>query len=322
MPWWSVVQNCRRRSGATRRVRQMPPVNWFDPITFVRTGFFILKASMQLDYREIEALGGDQQVFAYKETAGGEDDGFWFDFMADTGDGFNATYSVFGSLGLPAITVGAPLGSTAQPRTLPRGRLLILGGDEVYPYGTNEIYQQRLVGPMEAALPRASAWGRLQARFNKARLQRTISRSMGSAHLAEGLNSSGGRRHRMPNENGCPDLFAVAGNHDWFDGLVSWTKLFCEGRMIGGWNTLQTRSYFAVSLPHRWWLIGIDIRLNQDIDRGQLQYFKQVHDEHMRDGDHIVLMTPEPDWIWGALHESEELNANLDLLDNLFLTQK
>ena len=229
---------------------------------------------------------------------------------------------MFGSLGLPAITVGAPLGSTAQPRTLPRGRLLILGGDEVYPYGTNEIYQQRLVGPMEAALPRASAWGRLQARFNKARLQRTISRSMGSAHLAEGLNSSGGRRHRMPNENGCPDLFAVAGNHDWFDGLVSWTKLFCEGRMIGGWNTLQTRSYFAVSLPHRWWLIGIDIRLNQDIDRGQLQYFKRVHDEHMRDGDHIVLMTPEPDWIWGALHESEELNANLDLLDNLFLTQK
>ena len=78
---------------------------------------------------------------------------------------------------------------------------------------------------------------------------------------------------------------------------------------------------FAVLLPHRWWLIGIDIRLNQDIDKHQLNYFRGVHDKHMRDGDHVVLMTPEPDWIWSALHEREELNANLDLLDNLFLTQ-
>jgi hypothetical protein len=45
----------------------------------------------------------------------------WFDFMADTGDGGNSTYSVARLLAQPSLTVG--------DLKLPRGHLLIVGGD-------------------------------------------------------------------------------------------------------------------------------------------------------------------------------------------------
>ncbi|MBD0259532.1 MAG: hypothetical protein ICV83_27750 [Cytophagales bacterium] len=47
-------------------------------------------------------------------------------------------------------------------------------------------------------------------------------------------------------------LFAIPGNHDWYDGLASFVKQFCQGRWVGGWRTTQTRSYFALALPHNW----------------------------------------------------------------------
>ncbi len=48
-------------------------------------------------------------------------------------------------------------------------------------------------------------------------------------------------------------MLALAGNHDWYDGLTTFLRLFCVGRPIGGWRTEQTRSYFAARLPHDWW---------------------------------------------------------------------
>jgi hypothetical protein len=45
----------------------------------------------------------------------------WFDFMADTGDGGNSTYSIARLLAQPSLTVG--------DLKLPRGHLLIVGGD-------------------------------------------------------------------------------------------------------------------------------------------------------------------------------------------------
>src|SRR5215510_9465811 len=43
-----------------------------------------------------------------------------------------------------------------------------------------------------------------------------------------------------------PVLFAIPGNHDWYDGLTSFTRQFCQRRTIGAWQTEQFRSYFAV----------------------------------------------------------------------------
>src|SRR5437870_3574246 len=74
-------------------------------------------------------------------------------------------------------------------------------------------------------------------------------------------------------EDAHPDLFALPGNHDWYDGLTGFLRIFCQGRWVGGWRTGQTRSYFALKLPHRWWLWAIDISFDAFIDRPQLEYF-------------------------------------------------
>ena len=68
--------------------------------------------------------------------------------MADTGDGFEATATVAHHVG-PAARCDVE----GLDHPLPRGRLLVLGGDEVYPAASTEGYENRLEGPWRAALP-------------------------------------------------------------------------------------------------------------------------------------------------------------------------
>jgi len=50
---------------------------------------------------------------------------FWFDFMADTGDGGNSSYSVAKLLAQPSLRV--PVADNFI--SLPRGHVLLIGGD-------------------------------------------------------------------------------------------------------------------------------------------------------------------------------------------------
>ncbi|HEX5348269.1 MAG TPA: hypothetical protein VFW64_14380, partial [Pseudonocardiaceae bacterium] len=88
-----------------------------------------------------------------------------------------------------------------------------------------------------------------------------------------------------------PELFAIPGSHDWYDGLVNFTSIFCRKRWIGGWKTVQRRSYFALKLPNRWWLWGVDIQFGSYIDEAQLRYFAGVALSHVKPGDRIILCT-------------------------------
>ena len=90
-----------------------------------------------------------------------------------------------------------------------------------------------------------------------------------------------------PGDN--PELFAIPGSHDWYDGLVNFMSIFCRHRSIGGWKTEQSRSYFALKLPHRWWLWGIDIQFGAYLDEAQLDYFSDVASGEVEQGDRIVL---------------------------------
>ncbi|CAA9526076.1 MAG: hypothetical protein AVDCRST_MAG67-3677 [uncultured Solirubrobacteraceae bacterium] len=93
-----------------------------------------------------------------------------------------------------------------------------------------------------------------------------------------------------------PELFAIPGSHDWYDGLVNFTSIFCRNRWIGGWRTRQRRSYFALKLPNGWWLWGIDIQFGASIDEVQLRYFAEVAAGQMQRGDRVVLcMSKEVD---------------------------
>jgi len=108
-----------------------------------------------------------------------------------------------------------------------------------------------------------------------------------------------------------PHVFAIPGNHDWYDSLVSFSRLFCSGRWFQGWRTRQKRSYFALRLPQRIWLIGADVQLGSDIDALQIQYFKKVAAQ-MGAGDRILICTAEPHWVYATAYEEldPEYNEN------------
>ena len=104
-----------------------------------------------------------------------------------------------------------------------------------------------------------------------------------------------------------PEVYAIPGNHDWYDNLVSFTRLFCSKDWFAGWQTRQKRSYFVLRLPYGWWLVGTDIQLGSDIDYDQLEYFKAVAAE-MKPDDRIILCTAEPHWIYADIYRNTDPN--------------
>lgn len=94
-----------------------------------------------------------------------------------------------------------------------------------------------------------------------------------------------------------PDIFAIPGNHDWFDSLVAFSRTFCRPeRGFAGCRTPQTRSYFALRLPADWWLVAIDLQLGTELDEPQVQYLKRVA-AAMDPQAQVILCVPEPQWI-------------------------
>jgi hypothetical protein len=253
-----------------------PMVGWYDPGQLARTAVDVAVSTIfgrNADYRVTEALAGPvAQDAVFGDEAGappnsdgvydyGDGDEMWLDYIADSGDGWNSTYSV-------AYHVSQPqLQPTGASEPLQRGRVLVFGGDEVYPTASRQVYRERLVQPFAAASPRI-----------------------------DGAN---------------PDVFAVPGNHDWYDSLVSFTRLFCSRRGFANWNTRQSRSYFALRLPQHWWLIGTDVQLSSDIDVAQVRYFKHVA-SLMDPQDRIILCTAEPHWIYAKIYNKfdKEINEN------------
>ncbi|WP_127545092.1 metallophosphoesterase [Actinoplanes sp. OR16] len=226
------------------------PVGWLAPLLLLSTGLRALLAILfgaYLDKRELQnAL--DSDVFDHSATADGE---LWLDYIADLGDGFDATYSMAYLLAQPDLEVDG--------ERLPRGRLLMMGGDQVYPLASGDGYENRMKGPYRAALPEAPA---------------------------------GEPR---------PTLFALPGNHDWYDGLTAFLRLFARRKdgHIGGWRTEQRRSYFAVKLPANWWLFAVDEQFGAYIDDPQLMYFERAAAQVGPD-DRVILMTPSPTWVKAA----------------------
>lgn len=227
----------------------MRSVRWLDPPELARTAAKAALAKVFADYgdkREVQAVlpGGAAPL-----PRSGR--GMWIDFTADTGDGFAPTYTVASALAAPELTVTRPNG---EPMVLPRGDLLVLGGDEVYPAASARAYENRTIGPYRAAFPR---------------------------------------------EPGAPQpaLLAVPGNHDWYDGLTSFLRIFAHGAPVGGWRTVQTRSYFAARLAPGWWIAGLDSQLSEYIDEPQLDYFRKELSAHLAPGDGVIVCTASPGWV-------------------------
>jgi hypothetical protein len=244
---------------ATRRPRSLDPlelgftprkpVPWLAPLLLIQTGLRTLLAALfgaYLDKRELQNAFGDG---TFRQV--GPDGGLWLDYVADLGDGFDATYSVAYLLAQPELEVDG--------HRLVRGQTLVMGGDEVYPSAAYEAYEDRCKGPYQAALPVA------------------------------------------PPEQ--PTLFAVPGNHDWYDGLTAFLRLFVRSRdrNFAGWGTGQSRSYFAVELPSDWWLLGLDDQSGSYLDDPQLTYFDEVA-RKLTPRSRVILAVPSPTWVKSVDH--------------------
>jgi hypothetical protein len=266
-------------------------VRWLSPIALCRTGLKVLAATLFADFgdkRELEAgLPGEPLYLdrlplpgqaaqpsvmdkglpgpgeARERAAGAPARELWLDFTADLGDGFDATYSVALLLAQDRLEVAG--------HSLPRGNVLVLGGDEVYPVASPERYEDKMVGPYRKAFP-APAPGDSEA---------------------------------SPPST-CPPatlMLALPGNHDWYDGLTSFIRLFTRQRNIGSWRTVQSRSYFGVRLTGGpgspgWWVLGLDSQLGQYIDEPQLEYFYKNVTTQLQPGDAIILCLASPYWVY------------------------
>ena len=122
-----------------------------------------------------------------------------------------------------------------------------------------------------------------------------------------------------------PHAFFVPGNHDWYDSLVAFTRLFTSGRRFASWRTRQERSYFALKLPHNWWLIGTDMQLGADLDGPQAKYFERLakemeaEEERTHKRAQVIICHAEPHWINAAVYakmDPEYDESNLQLLEN------
>lgn len=112
-----------------------------------------------------------------------------------------------------------------------------------------------------------------------------------------------------------PTSFMIPGNHDWIDGLETFQRNIIHRGWIGGWLLPQEKSYFALKLPHGWWLFGVDLALEEDIDMCQYRYFAKIAEERMSSTDRAIVVTHCPqwlvDWFWGHGEESGKILRQL-----------
>ena len=257
--------------------------NWYDPLQLIDTAKRTIISTTVGQYADPRSGMPDEELYQFfdyskhiveskydfkKDESKGNRDEIWIDYAADVGDGFNPTYAVAYHLSQPSLALAG------FDERLPRGEILFLGGDGVYPTANWERYEDQLVTPYRMAFKAGVAGGR----------------SPLTSELAEQ-----------------PHIFALPGNHDWYDSLVAFKQLFCSHvfndrkfaadsrTQKGGWKTRQRRSYFTLKLPQKWWLLAVDLQLNHNIDVAQLLYFESVI-EKMDPGDKVILCLPEPYW--------------------------
>ncbi len=267
------------------------PVGWLKLGTLFKTGLHVAiswATGYRIPRREVLAAldqGKEGEFFDYSDYFDNEDNDVWIDFVADLGDGFNATHSIAWLIGRDYLICqqGKPIeqpypgprdkerdkeyfkklkqnsGIGNDARILNAGKITIFGGDLVYPYATQMEYEDRTIGPYYAARP----W----QKQNNGKHQ--------------------GRR-----------LFSIPGNHDWYDGLGAFVQRFCQpGRWMGCWEVQQRRSYFAIKLPHNTWIWGVDLATADDFDLPQLEYFKNLAQKNLSKSDEVIVCVPRPAWL-------------------------
>ncbi len=246
------------------------PVAWYHPLVLLRAAKEMVASGdfiRNFDRRELftEKFGIVDQA---KDYTGGD---YWWDFMSDSGDGGNASYTVARAMQAPHLPISFADGVSADEvitqelgNNLPGSKFMVFGGDLAYPGASTEEYQYRFIEMWEAAKP--------------------------------------------SNEKSDLTVVSIPQNHDWFDNISTFSRHFI-GEYANHFlqaHTPQSRSYFVTRLPHDWWILGLDYALVGDLDRSQYEAFLNLLQEPddnsdpstkpIRTGHNVILLYPEPYW--------------------------
>ena len=180
----------------------------------------------------------------------GVDGAVWLDFVADLGDGFDSTYAVATLLARPELKVGK--------FKLPRGRALIMGGDQVYPAASEQAYRNQLRQPYAWAFP----------------------------------------DHDRQSHEGVPVLAIPGNHDWYDGLVLFLAFFCREEPWhLGSWRTHQRRSYFAFQITDTWWLWAMDVQLADNMDQPQADYFTNIA-KTMPPNSKIILCSAEPGWLY------------------------
>ena len=233
-------------------------------------------------------------------------DPYWFDYIADTGDGMSAVYNIAylcmselwidknNSLGVNNVALAADATCTQH---LPRGEFLFIGGDTAYHIADTASLKERFQTPFNCA-------------------------ALDIIHTSKAVDQR--------------PIYGVPANHDYYDALDGFNRQFCKpiggdshnpllndpkDPQLGllGFERTQTSSYVSLQLPFDWCLWGLDSQEGKMDKRQQAFFVSGFYPELVRNGElfnnknkdktlkelqervptKLIVTTPEPSTVFG-----------------------
>ncbi len=173
----------------------------------------------ELLHRITSALGGSTGAATLAESLGRD---VWIDFTADTGDDRDVSQAV-GRMIFAEYTVMDGEG----PLSLPRGDVLLLGGDTAYPVATVDEIYKRVVQPWNEVLRDVEVEEDREGRW----------------------------RPRV--------LLGIPGNHDWYDGLDGFARFFRRGVLGADRSVQEPPKHPRVRAPRQVGLVAQQLHLDE-----------------------------------------------------------
>lgn len=234
---------------------------------------------------------------------------FWFDYIADSGDGQMGTYGV-AYLCLSDVWMKPPAGGSNVAETvdsevsfkadaehtqlLPRGSFLFVGGDTTYHIADYNSLRVRFQEPFRWAFSSIRNWLKTEKRL-------LTQPEDDEGHIPR--RSIDGTLLVSDTEPARP-IFGVPGNHDYYDVIDGFNIQFRKPAVrehqrkrqrpqlsLLGFERQQNASYVAIQLPFGWWLWGLDTEVSQ-LDVRQEEFFKHLNEDQIP--EKLILATPEP----------------------------
>ncbi|MEO8877512.1 MAG: hypothetical protein ABI461_18095, partial [Polyangiaceae bacterium] len=250
--------------------------------------WMIPEAPNELLERVLDVIGGDKTASSLLSAEGGET---WIDFVADTGDDVSVSEVV-----ARMVFAAYEFEEDGKVLLLPRGDVLVLGGDLAYPVATVGEMTKRLIDP----------WNRVLESVDDGK-QRALLAIPGNHDWYDGLDGFA-RLCQAPcafeRETADPEHPKAHNNN--LKLVLAWAEAFASGEAVKkpgsmalrGYFPVQRVSYFRFPLAEGLEIWGVDRQL-RNVDPRQAAFFRIDNGEHAR-----IVILPDPARAWGEVQDN------------------